>query len=582
MRALLGPLNPSDYSAAAGDLGSLDVRCFDRRGADITFDPARESLEALWSRLPSDFVPDCLIWWSPEYTLVPEGIESCPVPTIAVLGDWNLGVWSTAPLLEAFDWVVTDARGVQIFGPQLEVPVDGWPAFSFDARRHRRVRDVERDIDVLFVGSMNPDVQTDRMPWLGRLARLSDRYRVVLASGVYGDAYPVLLNRARIVWNRSIRGELNMRAYEAPACGATLFMERENLEVRDVFTDGESCVLYGADDLERRLAACLDDRRRCEHIAEAGWRRVQTETYRHHLESLLERARHLRRGPRTFASLPQWRRDLWLGLHALSTGNPDRATAALRHLSRAARHADNPGTVLTALGAVSVSVALEGPAHDRGRAALTASRLYDQALALDPDDVVTHVNAAWLAGAMGKHVEARSSWLAARALLKSDGPLGLDRALAPFGFDRFRVEWERAAIVPDAATRADALRVLLRARVAAALAELELDDEARLAWWNESVVAAAGIDGNLGRRAATLEALGHNAEALTTHLAVLAANPFDASSRLAAARLARPLDADEVLETVLADAARIVAAAPDQASALAGLTTATPFVGSAR
>jgi len=582
MRALLGPLNRLDHAAAVGDLGGLDVRCFDRHGADIVFDPALEPLEALWSRLPTDFAPDCLIWWSPEYTLVPDGIERCPVPSIAVLGDWNLGVWSTAPLLEAFDWVVTDACGVKTFGPQLDVPVDRWPAFSFDARRHRRSREVERDIDVLFVGSMNPDVQTERMPWLGRLARLSDRHRIVLASGIYGDAYAALLNRARIVWNRSIRGELNMRAYEAPACGAVLFLERENLEVRQLFTDGESCVLYGADDLEQRLAACLDDRERCDHIAEAGWRRVQPETYRRHLEVLLDRARHLERGPRTFATLPGWRRDLWLGIHALTTGNPARATAALRHLGRAIRHTDHPGAVLTALGAVAVSVALEGPPHERGRAAVSANRLYQQALALDPDDVVTHMNAAWLAGALGNNGDARDAWLAARALLRSDGPLALDRVLAPFGFDRLRVAWERAAVVPDPGIRADALRVILRARVAAALGALERDHDSRLTWWNESVVASTGIDGNMGQRAATLEALGRHTDALATHKAVLAANPFDASSRVAAARLAHAVDDEDTLEAVLADGARIIAAVPEQAAALGELATFWPFAANTR
>src|SRR5205823_5848206 len=109
----------------------------------------------------------------------------------------------------------------------------------------------------LFVGSMNADVQTERAPWLARLARLSDRHRVLLAGGVYGDAYPALLNRARIVWNRSIRGELNMRAYEAPACGALLLMERENLEVRDLFADGVSCALYDGADLELQIERYL-------------------------------------------------------------------------------------------------------------------------------------------------------------------------------------------------------------------------------------------------------------------------------------------------------------------------------------
>jgi hypothetical protein len=580
MRALLGPLNPLDYRPAVGDLDGLDILCFDRRGADIAFDAATEPLETLWSRLPQDFTPDCLIWWSPEYTLLPEGIERCPVPSIAVLGDWNLGVWSTAPLLEAFDWVVTDACGVETFRPQLDVPVDRWPAFAFDQTLHRRGADVARDIDVLFVGSMNHDVQIERMPWLARLARLSPRYRVLLASGVYGEPYAALLNRARIVWNRSIRGELNMRAYEAPACGAVLFMERENREVRDLFVDGESCVLYGEEDLETRLAGCLRDPERLARIAQAGWRRVQAETYRRHLETLLDRARHVRRGPRTFATLPAWRRDHWLGVHALTVSDGARASAAFRHFTRATSRTDDPGTVVAALGAVAIAV--DGPPGERLRMAGAASRLYQEAVALHPEDVVTHMNAAWLAGVLGRTEAARDGWLTARALLKTDVSLPLDRPPAPFGFDRFRVEWERAAVVAEARARAAALRPLLRARVAAALADLERDDESRLAWWDESVVHVPGIEGNVARRAAALAAVGRTREALAAHQAALAANPFDASSRLAAAGLAQVLGDEEAVETLRADGACIAAATPQHADALAGLASLMPVASPAR
>jgi hypothetical protein len=560
MRALIGPLNPLDHHAIVGDLDGLDVRCFDRRGADLVFDPATESLETLWSRLPEEFTPDCLIWWSPEDTLLPEGIERCPVPSIAVLREWNLGVWSTAPLLEAFDWVVTDASGVDIFRPQLDVPVDRWPAFAFDRMLHRRAGDVLRDIDVLFVGNTNRDVQAERMPWLARLAGLSDRYRVVLASGVYGAAYGGLLNRARIVWNRSIRGELNIRAYEAPACGAVLCMERENREVRDVFVDGESCVLYDETDLETQLTACLGDPARLGRIAEAGWRRVQDETYRCHLHILLERARHLRRGPRTFGALPAWRRDHWLGVHALTVSDGARALASLRHLRRAANRSDDPGTVMAALGAVAVAIALDGPPAERVRMAATASRLYQEALALHPDDVVTHMNAAWLAGQLRRPDAARDGWLAARALLKSDISVRLDRPPAPFSYDRFRVKWERAAAVADVREREAALRPLLRGRVAAALAGLERDGESRLSWWDESVAHAPGIEGNLARRAGALEAVGQTSAALSAYQIAVAANPFDASSRLAAARLAQMLGDGDAAETLCADGARIAAA----------------------
>jgi tetratricopeptide (TPR) repeat protein len=561
VRALLGPLNPRDQGAIVADRAALDILCFDRAGADVAFDPGQEALPALFSRLPAGWRPDCLIWWSPEYSLLPEGIERCPVPSIAVLGDWNLGIWTTAPLLEAFDWVVTDRPGVQALGPQLEVPVDRWPAFSFDARVHRRLPDLARDIDVLFVGNMNHEVQVDRARWLAALARLGDRHRVVLASGVYGQAYARLLNRARIVWNRSIRGEMNMRAYEAPACGALLFMEEENAEVRDVLGDGLSCVLYDEDSLAPRLEECLANPERCARVAEAGWRRIQAETYAHHLHDLLREAGALRLGPRGFARLAPWRRDYWLALHAMCSADPGHVAAAGGHLARALRHAPDAGAMAAALGVLAVHAA--GEVVDARRQALLAEagRLLVASLAADPDDVVTRGSLAWLSAMRGDRARAREHWTAVHAALERGAPFPVDRIPLPFAFDRFRVEWERAALEPDLEGRRARLRPLLAARAAAEVAAMETDGEAACRWWTASARACSGIEGNVLRLAQALEASGDADGAIRHYAQALDVNPFDGDARRRAAALAAARGDRETVERLAADGRLLAAAA---------------------
>src|SRR5437588_802424 len=61
--------------------------------------------------------------------------------------------------------------------------------------------DPPRDIDILFVGNIHAPVQRDRLPWLGRLAKLSGRWRVRIEQGIEGEAYRDLLRRSRIVFN---------------------------------------------------------------------------------------------------------------------------------------------------------------------------------------------------------------------------------------------------------------------------------------------------------------------------------------------------------------------------------------------
>src|SRR5262249_51944619 len=132
--------------------------------------------------------------------------------------------------------------------------------------------DHPRDIDILFVGNLHPAVQRERLPWLGRLAQLAERWEVVIRTGVHGEAYRNLLGRARIVFNRSIRGECNCRVFEAAAAGALLFQEEGNQEVGDYFRDRQECIFYSDENLESLLEHYLgheDERRTIAEVARA-------------------------------------------------------------------------------------------------------------------------------------------------------------------------------------------------------------------------------------------------------------------------------------------------------------------------
>ena len=132
----------------------------------------------------------------------------------------------------------------------------------------------ERDIDVLFVANLHPAVQRERLPWIARLAGLSGKRSVVIRTGVFGDDYRALLRRAKIVFNRGIRGECNQRVFEAAAAGALLFQESGNREVPDFFEPGTEYVAYSDTNLEYLLEHYLgaEDERRS--IATAARRRV--------------------------------------------------------------------------------------------------------------------------------------------------------------------------------------------------------------------------------------------------------------------------------------------------------------------
>ena len=60
------------------------------------------------------------------------------------------------------------------------------------------------------------------------LAKLSDRYKILIGTNFDREDYAKQLSRARIVFNHCVRGELNLRVWETLAIGPLLFLDEAN------------------------------------------------------------------------------------------------------------------------------------------------------------------------------------------------------------------------------------------------------------------------------------------------------------------------------------------------------------------
>ena len=257
------------------------------------------------------FVPQ-VSWAYAPLNLNPDSFMSDGVPALA---DWNLLFHGYRLALGRAPVAHTDAGGV------AALTTAGFMNARFAQLYGLLTRPTElpppqchRDIDILFIGNMNPAVQVERLPWVARLANLADRRRVVIATGVFGDEYHALLRRAKIVFNRSIRGECNQRVGEAVAAGAVLFQEASNKEIERYLTPGVDFVPYTGADLEPLLERYLDDDGLRERTAASAWAKVGRLTAESlmaeaeasiagELDALRERVARLRR-------IPAWGRSL--------------------------------------------------------------------------------------------------------------------------------------------------------------------------------------------------------------------------------------------------------------------------------
>lgn len=146
-----------------------------------------------------------------------------------------------------------------------------------------------RAFDVGFVGSALPGLHDARRRLLLHLLERFDR--VLVARGAFRDEAARELSACRTVFNRSLHEDVNMRVFEAMACGRPLLTDRlaPKCGLEELVTDGEHLVLYDDATLEQTLERLLADDETVERIGRAGRACVQQ---RHTYE---DRARELLR-----------------------------------------------------------------------------------------------------------------------------------------------------------------------------------------------------------------------------------------------------------------------------------------------
>jgi hypothetical protein len=222
----------------------------------------------------------------------------------AVLAEWDPRI---VPHLEPFDHVFSNRPGIEALRQRGFYRGTRWPVHGFDPRRFQRLPNVERIYDVSVISGLDGHSTIEIQPWLTRMTSLASRLNLRILSDIADNEYPLVLNRSKIVFTRSVSGEMPLSAYEATACGALLFIEEENLEIRDYFVDRIHCVFYNYQNVEGLIAHYLAHPEERNAIANRGWQRIQAETFQKHfkrLVDLLERYSRGRKPRRTITESP--------------------------------------------------------------------------------------------------------------------------------------------------------------------------------------------------------------------------------------------------------------------------------------
>jgi tetratricopeptide (TPR) repeat protein len=543
LQYLFGPVD-DDYSRE--NLASLrasgECRTFGWSGGDVRI-RSNGCVGEIPAQLLADWRPDFVVLCL-GYTHIPAALWNLPIPLVGLAPDWHL-LWHRYRFaIPRCDLIFTDSTGVARLGRAgYENVVRGNLFGCGRSFLERRCTERARDIDVLFVGSIHPAEQRERLPWLARLALgLGGRWRVAVRSDVRGAAYRNLLARARIVFNRSVRGECNLRTFEAAAAGALLFQEAQNREVRRFFRDRRECVFYTDLNLERLISYYLeheDERRQLagaaqRRVAELGFPALWSEMLgqiRGRTDALRRRAcRRARRriDPRRELLGRSWES---LGCHTRPDRRSDPEPSLIADLTRAIATEPNSGQWHNALG-LALARSLQRRGCFTARQIAGVVPYFQRSVQADPSCALFRLNLAEALRACGRDWAAvEQARLALQALATSPkvDRESLDAGHFPPAYDFFRVEWERAAWrhAGSAAGERRSKRRLLEWRLHALLGDLTGD----ISHYHHAVALRPDLwttQADLGR---TLMRSGQSAAAVLHLRRALDGNPLDATLR---------------------------------------------------
>jgi len=207
--------------------------------------------------------------------------------------DLHPSAWWAIDTHMDFAWSLEKARGFDfVFAAQRDgaarlrgegIATAGWLPLGCDPELHRR-HDVAKRFVVAFVGNVFPGPREDL------LERIDGRFPNSFVGRAYFEEMARAYSAARVVFNRSVANDVNMRVFEALACGSLLLTNDLGDNGQDeLFQDGVHLATYrGPEDLLDKIDYYLRREEIRERIAEAGRSEaLGKHTYRQRMEGLL-------------------------------------------------------------------------------------------------------------------------------------------------------------------------------------------------------------------------------------------------------------------------------------------------------
>ena len=234
------------------------------------------------------FEADLFIWSDSSDIVLPSNLQLLKCPKLALIGDSHLNLQWRLEYAKNFDYVfVLFSEHVDIFKKAgcknvYYLPVACEPSLYLQSQ-------ISKAHDITFIGSTNKIIHSERVELLNKIfennINLNIDYKI---SHEMALAY----SRSKIIFNKSVKNDINMRVFEALCSGSSLLTNKlpKECKLDELFQDRKHLVLYENNNLIDLIKYYLNNEDERILIAQEGKREVLSKhTYEHRIKELLSK-----------------------------------------------------------------------------------------------------------------------------------------------------------------------------------------------------------------------------------------------------------------------------------------------------
>jgi len=207
--------------------------------SDIPFEFYRraQDCESFIAQLIDTFKPDLIFQGDHSGPLIHCGLEKYEIPKVWFAVDVHLHNAWYPHLAPVFDKVYcaqqNHVQEMSRFSSDVE-----WLPLCYTGEMHPFTSWNLRKHEISFVGTLDSKKNPARVAFFKQLD--DSGLKVTIIQGRFEHVY----GNSKIVINQSVKDDLNLRFFEAPACGALLLTDRLSHSMEEILIPGEDFLLY--------------------------------------------------------------------------------------------------------------------------------------------------------------------------------------------------------------------------------------------------------------------------------------------------------------------------------------------------